>query len=103
MSKPELSPIDRYYTAWAMVGEAIACILTSAAAKILGERLTTLSSGGWLPGIGDLQTISALTHRPVATLKDIAGDRVRLKFKVGRQTFYRIADFAQLKAEGDAE
>ena len=92
---PELSPIDRYYTAWAIVGELLASILLSAAAKTIGVRLATLAEGGWLPGMGDARMIGALTGRPTSSINDVAGTTPRPKFKVGRQTFYRLDGFAQ--------
>lgn len=92
--KPEPTPQDRYYLAWATVGEIIAAILTCAAMKILGQRLNQLAEGGWLPGKGDVNTVAALTNRPVRSIERIVGNGSRLKQHVGRQTFYDLDSFA---------
>ena len=97
MSVPEQTPGDRCYTAWAIVGELVVAILTSVAAKAIGARIAMLAEGGWLPGMGDVRTIGALTGRSFRSLEDVACDKPRPKFKVGRQTFYRLDSFATPK------
>ncbi len=94
MSKPEQSPSDRCFTAWAIVGELVAGILLSTAAKTIGARLSILAEAGWLPGLGDARTVAALTNRPESSINSIVGKNLRPKFQVGRQPFYRLNDFA---------
>lgn len=94
MSKPEQSPSDRCFTAWAIVGELVAGILLSTAAKTIGARLSILAEAGWLPGLGDARAVAALTNRPESSISSIVADKPRPKFQVGRQPFYRLSDFA---------
>ena len=98
--RAELSPLDRYYTAWAIVGELIAAAMTSGPAKVLGKRLALLFSAGWLPGKGDARFIAAMTNRPECSIDDINSAEPRTKHKVGRQVFYHLAGYATAK---DAE
>lgn len=70
-------------------------LIESASMRELERRISLFVFGGWLPGQGDVRTIAALTARPEDSIEDIAADCPRAKFKVGRQTFYRLADFAK--------
>jgi hypothetical protein len=73
----------------------VVSIIESQSMRLLEGRISLLVSGGWLPGQGDVRTIAALTARPEDSIEDIAADCPRAKHKVGRQTFYRLADFAK--------
>lgn len=94
---------DRYYAAWATVGEVVAMILTCAAAKLIGQRIALLAEGGWLPGKADCRTLAALTNRPESSINEITSGNSRHKYHVGRQVFYRLEDFAQPAGEPSAE
>jgi len=90
----EINQQDRFYSAWASVGELIVLILTCAAAKMIGKRLSLLAEGGWLPGQGDARTIAALTNRPESSIAEVTSNTPRHKYHAGRQVFYRLSDFA---------
>lgn len=94
-SPSPLTPQDRFYTAWATVGELIAMLLTCATAKLLGKRLGLLAEGGWLPGIGDNKTIAALTNKSDRTIDEIVSKQPRPKLKVGNTPFFHLSDFAK--------
>lgn len=73
----------------------VVSIIESQSMRKLEDRVSILVSGGWLPGHGDAKTIAALTNRPIDSIEDISADFPRPKYKVGRQTFYRLCDFAK--------
>lgn len=92
---------DRFYAAWADVGELIVLLLTCAAAKMIGRRIEMFAEAGWLPGMGDTRAVAALTNRPESSIASVVGDKPRPKFHVGRQPFFNLRDFAQFDKDAD--
>ena len=92
---------DRFYSAWADVGELVVLLLTCAAAKMIGRRIEMFAEAGWLPGMGDTRAVAALTNRPESSIASVVGDKPRPKFHVGRQPFFNLRDFAQFDKDAD--
>jgi len=54
-----------------------------------------IAEGSWLPGMGDVRTISGLTNRSPRTIEDSVIKSPRRKYHVGRTVLYRLDDFAK--------
>lgn len=92
-----------YYSSRSDLNRVIIGILTCAAAKLFGRRVTMFLEAGFLPGMADARGLGALANRPESSIESIIGDTPRAKYCVGRQPFYRLSDFALFKDGDSAE
>lgn len=74
-------------------------ILESKSMQALEGRISLLVCGGWLPGLGDVRTVAALTGKAERTIEDAVTNSPRQKHYIGRQVFYRLSDFPMANAE----
>ncbi len=74
-------------------------ILESKSMQTLEGRISLLVCGGWLPGLGDVRTVAALTGKAERTIEDAVTNSPRRKHYIGRQVFYRLSDFPMANAE----
>lgn len=103
VDNPEINSQERFYSAWAAVGELVVLILTCAAARLIGKRIEMFAESGWLPGMGDARTLAALTNRPESSIAEVTSAAPRHKYRVGRQVFYRLSEFATAADPSPAE
>lgn len=94
---PHISPQDRYYNAWATVGELVAVLLTCAAAKRIANRLETLSQAAFIPdsGRGNLMAAASLMAMSERGMEEMV---VRLgvpDVRPGAERIIRFADIAK--------
>ncbi len=93
-----LSHQDRYFKVWADIGEVIFAFISGEIFCQFATRIGLLIQGAWLPGVGDVKTIAALTNKSDRTIEDFVSDNPRTKYKVGRQVYYRLDEIATIAA-----
>ncbi len=75
--------------------EAIVAAIQSSPAKTIARRLGLLAEGGWLPGMGDYQTLAALTNKSDRTIEEIVSDNPRPKYRIGKHPYFSFDEFAK--------